>query len=345
MRSIAWRDGEIVAIDQTLLPDREEHLVLRTTEDLAAAILRLAVRGAPALGIAGAMGVAQAAVQASRDGAARDEVLTRAADAGRVLAATRPTAVNLGWAIDRVLGKARASGDADPAALAEVCVREALAIAEEDERACLAMAEHALGFFHEGATVLTHCNTGFLCTGGYGTALGAIRLAHERGLGVHVLATETRPLLQGARLTAWELGRLGIPHALVVDAAAAGLIARGEVSLVIVGADRIAANGDVANKVGTYGLALAAHAAGVPFVVAAPTSTVDLRVPDGRAIVVEERAADEVTTVGGRRLAPEGTPARNPAFDVTPAALVTAIVTERGVARAPLREALAQLAG
>ena len=336
MRSIEWIDGDIVIIDQTELPARVRTLRLRTTEELAEAIAGLRVRGAPALGIAGAMGIAQAA---NRGG------LEAASKAAEMLKATRPTAVNLAWAIDRTLAVGReAAAHATSSEIALRMLEEALAIQSEDEQACLAMAKHAIEFFERGSTVLTHCNTGSLCTGGYGTALGAIRYAHESGLGINVLATETRPLLQGARLTVWELGTLGIPHALVVDAAAPGLIARGEVSLVITGADRVAANGDVANKVGTYGLALAAHAADVPFVVVAPMSTVDLSTPDGRAIHVEERSPDEVTAVLGSQVAPVGTPARNPAFDVTPARLITAIVTENGIARAPYASKLRQLA-
>jgi methylthioribose-1-phosphate isomerase len=236
-----------------------------------------------------------------------------------------------------------AVGQGSAGEIGHALVEEALLVHAEDEQACLAMAKHAQEFFRAGTTVLTHCNTGSLGTGGYGTALGAIRLAHESGLDVHVLATETRPLLQGARLTTWELGAIGVPHALVVDAAAPGLIARGEVALVMVGADRVAANGDVANKVGTYGLALASHAAGVPFVVVAPTSTVDLATADGSSIEVEERDPAEVTSFGSVAIAPDGTPARNPAFDVTPAKLLTAIVTEHGIARAPFRLSLARL--
>jgi methylthioribose-1-phosphate isomerase len=339
MRSIEWSGGEIVVIDQTLLPAREEFRTLRTTGELAEAIVSLRVRGAPALGIAGAMGVAQAAGLAVASG----EVLAAAEEAGAVLRATRPTAVNLGWAIDRVLARARAaSANASARELADLTIEEALLIQAEDEQACLSMAKHAIEFFTPGATVVTHCNTGFLCTGGYGTALGAIRYAHESGLGVRVLATETRPLLQGARLTAWELGKLGIPHSLVVDGAAPGLIARGEATLVIVGADRIAANGDVANKVGTYPLALAANAAGIPFVVVAPASTIDTKTASGAQIEVEERAASEVTGVRDVAIAPVGTTARNPAFDVTPNALIAAIVTEEGIARRPFRQALAR---
>lgn len=344
MRSVDWRNGDIAIIDQTLLPGREVLRRLRSTAQVAEAIASLRVRGAPAIGIAGGMGVAQAAVR-SRARTARG-VLRDAERAARVLARTRPTAVNLRWAIERVLTRAREQAAAlPPDALAKAMVEEALAIRAEDERACLAMARHAQRFIRRSATLLTHCNTGFLCTGGIGTALGAVRLAHEQGRGVRLLHTETRPLLQGARLTAWECDRFGIPHALVTDAAAPGLIARGEVSAVLVGADRIAANGDTANKVGTYALALAAKDAGVPFVVVAPMSTVDLAVTAGRDIPIEEREPAEVLVAGRARIAPPRTAARNPAFDVTPARLITAIVTERGVARAPFRRTLRRLAG
>ncbi|MFN2613275.1 MAG: S-methyl-5-thioribose-1-phosphate isomerase [Actinomycetota bacterium] len=336
MRSIEWTDGDIVIIDQTALPGRVVRARFTSTEQLADAIQKLRVRGAPAIGIAGALGVAQAAARGGLDEAER---------AAATLKATRPTAVNLGWAIDRVMGVGRETAAyATQREIAERMLEEALSIQAEDEHACLSIAKHAIEFFEHGSTVLTHCNTGFLCTGGYGTALGAIRYAHESGLGINVLATETRPLLQGARLTAWELGSIGIDHALVVDGAAPGLIARGEVSLVIVGADRIAANGDFANKVGTYPLALAAREAGIPFVVAAPTSSVDLSTKDGSAIVVAERAPEEVTAVLGTKTAPSGTRARNPAFDVTPARYVTAIVTENGIARAPFKTSLRKIA-
>lgn len=333
--AIEWAGGDIVIIDQTLLPHRLETRTLRTTDDVAEAIVLLRVRGAPALGIAGAMGVAQAAVRAPAD------PMTVAEEAGLVLAATRPTAVNLRWGIERTLAAGRAAADPVPA-----MIDEALLIRAEDEHACLAMAKYALEFFSANGAVMTHCNTGSLCTGGYGTALGAIRLAHEQGMGIQVIHTETRPLLQGSRLTAWELDQIGVPHAMIVDGAGPGLIARHRVGLVVTGADRIAANGDTANKVGTYPLALAAHAAGIPFVIVAPTSTVDLSILGGEDIEVEERAPEEVTDVlGSLRIAPEGTRAINPAFDVTPAHLITAIVTERGVARAPFTETLrAQLA-
>lgn len=341
MNAIAWDDGDIVILDQTVLPHAQEFRRLTSTAEVAEAIRSLRIRGAPALGIAGAMGVAQAAVKTISS--STRVVLAAAEEAAATLRATRPTAVNLGWAIDRVLDLGRSLvASAGVARMRRALVDQALAIQAEDRAACAAMAEHALTFFEPRSTVLTHCNTGGLVTGGTGTAFGAIRLAYERGLEIAVVVTETRPLLQGARLTAWELGRLGIPHAVVVDAAAPGLIARGEVALVVVGADRIAANGDVANKVGTYPLALAAREAGVPFVVVAPTSSVDLSTPTAASIEVEERDPSEVLRVlGAVTIAPSGATALNPAFDLTPAALVSAIVTERGVARAPLGESLA----
>ncbi len=300
-------------LDQRRLPAEEAELVCRTTAELADAIRTLAVRGAPAIGVAAAYGYAAAA--------ARGEDL---ADAARTLAASRPTAVNLAWAIREL----EAAGD-DPAVLA---ARAGELHREEVDR-CRRMAEHALALFDAGSRPLTHCNTGGLATGGYGTALGAIRRAFEAGLVQSVLVDETRPLLQGARLTAWELDRAGVPHAVIADAAAGALMARGEVTHVLTGADRIAANGDTANKVGTYALAVLAAHHGLPFVVVAPSSTVDLETPTGAEIPIEERDGREVT---------EAFPARNPAFDVTPAGLVTAIVTEDGIHRAPYGASLAR---
>lgn len=344
MRAIDWDAGTIRILDQTLLPQEERILTLTTTAELADAIRHLRVRGAPALGIAGAMGMAQAAF---RSQAANTQGIVRDIEAaGRELAATRPTAVNLAWGIERVARVARErADDADRDKLLALLEEEALRVAQEDANACMAMARNAQRYIAPKAVVLTHCNTGFLCTGGYGTALGAIRLAHEEGKEIAVLATETRPLLQGARLTTWELAKFGVPHALIADGAAAGLIARGEVKVVMVGADRVAANGDVANKVGTFGLALAARDARIPFIVVAPLSTVDMTVSSGDKIPIEERAAGEVTSVLGRPVAPAGTYAVNPAFDVTPARLITAIVTENGVATAPFAAALKKLAG
>ncbi len=317
--TIEWRDGRVRMIDQRLLPGRLAMLEAATVEELCVAIRELAVRGAPALGVAGAMGVALAAA-AGLD-------LDQAAAA---ICATRPTAVNLAW------GVARARAAADP-------VAEAQAVAAEDVARNRRLGAHGATLLPVGGRVLTHCNAGALACAGYGTALGVIRAAHEQGRAPKVWVDETRPVLQGARLTAWELDRLGIPATLVADGMAAGLMAAGEVDCVVVGADRIAANGDVANKVGTYGVAVLAAYHGVPFYVAAPTSTIDLACPSGAAIPIEQRAAEEVTMVAGHRIAPEGVAVDNRAFDVTPAALVTAIVTEEGVARPSYAESLAAL--
>ncbi|HEX3318234.1 MAG TPA: S-methyl-5-thioribose-1-phosphate isomerase [Solirubrobacteraceae bacterium] len=311
---LRWDGTRLTVLDQTALPFAERELVLADADAVAGAIARLAVRGAPLIGIAAAYGLAMAV-------AAGDD-LDRAA---ATLRAARPTAVNLAWAVDRVAAAARAGG-AGPAAAAQA---EAERIHAAEDAASDAIAEAGAALLRDAGTVLTHCNTGALAAGGRGTALAVVlALPNAR-----VLATETRPLLQGARLTAWELRRAGRDHELVVDGAAPGLIARGEVDAVITGCDRVAANGDVANKVGTYPLALAAQAAGIPFVVAGPTSSIDPATPTGAGIVIEERAAEEVRTAAGVAIAPPGTPVRNPAFDVTPAALVTALVTERGVAR------------
>jgi methylthioribose-1-phosphate isomerase len=304
----------VVLLDQRRLPEEVAELECCSAGDVAEAIRTLAVRGAPAIGIAAAYGYALAAI--------RGEELEEAA---AVLLASRPTAVNLAWAVAEL----RRAGP-EPAALAA----RARALHEEEVERCRRMAEHAAALLAPGTRALTHCNTGALATGGVGTALGAIRAGFARGLVEHVLVGETRPLLQGARLTAWELERAGIPHAVVADAAAGSLMARGEVDAVLTGADRIAANGDTANKIGTYPLAVLAAHHRIPFHVVAPTSTVDLEARSGADIPIEERDPAEVTV----RFA-----ARNPAFDVTPAALVTAIVTERGVHRAPYGESLAGL--
>jgi methylthioribose-1-phosphate isomerase len=301
-------------LDQTVLPGAEQWLALSGAEDTAAAIRRLAVRGAPLIGIAAGYGLA---MEVATDPA-------RLEDGARTLATARPTAVNLAWAVARVAAAAREGGAAAARAEAE-------AIHAEEDAASAALALHGADLLAGHRRILTHCNTGALATGGEGSALGVLCELARRD-GVEVLACETRPLLQGARLTAWELDRRGIPHALIVDGAAAGLIARGEVDAVIVGCDRVAANGDVANKVGTYAHALAAAASGIPFVVAGPTSTIDAALPDGTQIVIEERDGDEVRHAGGTLLTLAGVAVRNPAFDVTPAALITALVTERGVA-------------
>jgi len=303
-----------VLLDQRRLPGDVSYLECHSAADVADAIRKLAVRGAPAIGIAAAYGYALAA--------ARGDDLDEAA---AVLLASRPTAVNLPWAIAEMR-----RGDQGPAALAA----RALALHEEEVERCRRMAGHAAGLLEPGTRALTHCNTGALATGGVGTALGAIREGFERGLVVHVLVDETRPLLQGARLTAWELERAEVPYSVVADSAAGSLMARGEVDAVLTGADRIAANGDAANKIGTYALAVLAGHHGIPFYVVAPSSTVDLAARSGADIPIEERDPGEVS---------ERFHARNPAFDVTPAALATAIVTEEGVHRPPYQESLAGL--
>ena len=332
--ALRYENDTLRAIDQTELPWREVELELGTAQDVAAAIRRLAIRGAPLIGVAAAYGVA---LELARDPSS--ETLDRAA---QLLREARPTAVNLSYAVDRVARAAQAAGSANPDRHA-AALAEARAIEAEEQAASDAIAAHGADLLAGARRILTHCNTGALAAPGRGTALAVIAELADRGSLECVLATESRPLLQGARLTAYELAKLGIPHELIVDSAAAGLIAAGAVDAVIVGCDRVAANGDVANKVGTYGHALAARAAGIPFVVAGPTSTIDPGTPTGADIAIEERAPDEVRSAGGRRLTLDSTPCRNPAFDLTPAALVTALVTERGVVRAPNAESLAPL--
>ncbi len=343
IRAVQWGpDGASVRIiDQRLLPGALVERDLRTVHDVRDAIATLAVRGAPAIGVAAAMGlVTSLTTDAPASVEEFDAELTRAAAS---IVASRPTAVNLAWAVRRVatagrealaLARANARTDAPTDALAAMR-REAAAILADDRAMCDAIGLHGASFVGDGAKVLTHCNAGALATCGIGTALAPVYTAHAAGKTVHVFADETRPLLQGSRLTAWELRRAGIPVTVIADGMAAALMQRRGVDVVLVGADRIAANGDVANKIGTYGLAIAARHHGVPFVVCAPTSTIDPATATGRDIVVEERNAAELRTVGGVQTAPEGVDVWNPAFDVTPAALVTAIVTNTGVHRAP----------
>jgi methylthioribose-1-phosphate isomerase len=339
-RSLFWEDGALVVLDQTQLPHRVEWLRLRGWPEVVEAVRALRVRGAPALGAAGAYGVALAARELAANPQEFHERLRQAAEAIR---SARPTAVNLAWGTDRALRAAEGAPEAEQAA--ESALAEAHRIVQEDERACRALAEAGARELGDGERVLTLCNTGALATLGMGTALGILRAAWEAGKRVHVYACETRPLLQGARLTTWELRELGIPFHLVVDAAAGWLMARGRVDRVVVGADRVAANGDVANKIGTYTLAVLCRHHRVPFWVAAPLSTVDLATPDGQAIRVEERAPEEVTRFAGCPVAPEGTPALNYAFDVTPAELVDALVTDAGVLRPPFGPALRAAVG
>lgn len=332
-------DGGVVMLDQAGLPRREAYLALESVEDIAAAIRRLAVRGAPVLGISAAFGLVLAATASTA--VREDDLLGDLESAGRLLAETRPTAVNIRWAVDRVLERARRPGSAPGVdGIRRAVLEEAHSIGREDEEACAAIGRLGEELVPRGANVLTHCNTGMLCTGGIGTALGVIYSAHLAGKGIHVWVDETRPALQGARLTAWELGRARVPFTLVADGAAGSLMAAGRVDLVIVGADRIAANGDVANKIGTFPLAVLAGHHGIPFYVAAPTSSIDPDTASGGGIAIEERDPHEVTAPLGLQIAPPGARAANPAFDVTPASLVTAIVTERGVVGPPYESEL-----
>jgi methylthioribose-1-phosphate isomerase len=323
--TIEWRDGAIRLLDQRALPAKVAFVRCADIDSLVDAIATLAVRGAPALGAAGAFGVALASATLRT----KREVRTAAARIARA----RPTAVNLAWGVERGLEAFERGGHAE-------ALGAATEIAVDDVRRNRLIGAHGLALVPDAASILTHCNTGALACVGYGTALGVVRAAFDAGRRPRVWADETRPLLQGARLTMWECERIGIDATLVADGAAAALMAGGRVDLVIVGADRIAANGDVANKIGTYGLAVAARHHEIPFYVAAPASTIDLATPDGSAIVVEERAGDELTSIASRRIAPRGARAFNPAFDVTPARLVTAIVTECGIARRPFRRSL-----
>ncbi|HZI91553.1 MAG TPA: S-methyl-5-thioribose-1-phosphate isomerase [Thermoleophilaceae bacterium] len=337
---LRWQDSVLELLDQRELPARETWLRCEEPGHVADAIRSLAVRGAPAIGIAAAYGLALAVAGAQRCG---EEERVLVGDAAAQLRATRPTAVNLGWALDRGLAafeRAQGVGE-DPA---EALLRSAHTIAEEQMAADRRLSELAAERFRKGDRALTHCNTGPLATGGYGTAGGVLRAAWDAGRLAQVWVCETRPLLQGARLTAWELGRAGIPHRLVTDSSAGTLMARGLVDQVVVGADRIAANGDVANKVGTYPLAVLAARHEIPFYVAAPTSTLDPATPDGASVEIEERDPGEVTGAGATTWAPAGTDALNLAFDVTPAELVTAIATEAGMLEPPYEEAIARVA-
>ncbi|HKW94263.1 MAG TPA: S-methyl-5-thioribose-1-phosphate isomerase [Methylomirabilota bacterium] len=330
---VRWEDERLVLLDQTRLPVEEVEQAYTAWTDVADAIRTLVVRGAPAIGVAAAFGV----VLAVRQSRAQDfpALLADLEEAIKGLAATRPTAVNLFWALDRMRRLAVSSQGLPVPALRERLLAEAQAILAEDVAANRAMGAYGAELVPEGGRLLTHCNAGALATAGYGTAVGVIRAAHERGRLALVWVDETRPVMQGSRLTAWELAKEGIPHRLISDVAAGFVMKRGEVDLVVTGADRIAANGDTANKIGTYGVAVLARHHHIPFYVAAPFSTIDLAIPSGASIVIEERDASEVRGVAGRQTAPAASPVFNPAFDVTPAELITAIITERGVFRPP----------
>jgi methylthioribose-1-phosphate isomerase len=339
VRTVWWEPDAVCLIDQTRLPRTRAVVRCLSVEAVAAAIRGMVVRGAPAIGVTAAYGMALAAqMSAATD---RTSLLDELAEARKTLDAARPTAVNLSWATGRMLRVARQTGPGDPVTeIADRLLAEAHTVRDEDERMCRLIGEHGAALLEGGARVLTHCNAGGLATTGYGTALAPIRTAHESGRDLHVLVDETRPFLQGSRLTAWELKEAGIPLTLITDSMAGYFMGRGEVDCIIVGADRIVANGDVANKIGTYGLAVLAHAHAIPFYVAAPTSTLDMNLASGDEIPIEQRDPGEVTQLAGQPLAPEGVPAAHPAFDVTPHDLVTAIITERGVVEPPFEKNL-----
>lgn len=342
--TLEWTDGGVRFLDQTRLPLEETYVTAKTYEEVADVITTMIVRGAPAIGVAAAMGVALGV----KNSAARtlDELSRDIEKMSGVLAATRPTAVNLFWAIRRMnerFNELKARPGVTVDGIREGLIAEAKAMYEEDIAACKSMGDFGAELMPQEGGVLTHCNAGALATCGYGTALGVIRSAVAEGRRLRVYADETRPFLQGARLTAWELMHDGIPTTVICDNMVASRMRAGKIKAVVVGADRIAANGDVANKIGTYGVAVLAKEHGIPFYVAAPWSTIDLETPSGDAIPIEERAAVEVTHHGGKQLTPRGVGIENPAFDVTPAKYVTAIITEKGVLRAPYDEALKEM--
>jgi len=334
MRSVEWRDGEVRMIDQRILPAEFRWVEYNDYHEVAQAIRTMVIRGAPAIGAAAGFGMALAARQSQAQ--ERDDLLADLHVAADVLRAARPTAVNLSWAVARLLR--RAKSESDSAAIPDAMLDEAQTLADEDVAINKQLGKHGATLVQDGDTILHHCNTGALATVDYGTALGVIRTAHEHGKQIHVLVDETRPRLQGARLTTWELQQLGVPFTLIADNAAGHFMRTGQVDLVLVGADRVAANGDIANKIGTYKLAVVAQANGIPFYPCVPTSTVDLSLPTGDDIPIEEREGHEITdvTYKGKPIAPEDVNVANPAFDVTPHRYVSGIVTENGIAYPPL---------
>jgi methylthioribose-1-phosphate isomerase len=340
-KTIDWTGEAVVILDQTRLPEEVLYRTCGSAEEVAEAIRSMVIRGAPAIGVAAAMGMALGMKQ--RGGDSLPGLEQRMAELEALFASTRPTAVNLFWAIERMKRIFAASKGGGPGAAVKALVAEAVGIRDEDLEINRRMGANGEPLVPDEARILTHCNAGALATAGYGTALGVIRAAVEKGKRVRVLADETRPFLQGARLTAWELAQDGIPVTVITDSAAGHFLSRREVDLAIVGADRIAANGDVANKIGTYSVAVLARENGVPFYVAAPRSTIDLSLPSGAGIPIEERDPEEVKRAGDRRVAPAAAMARHPAFDVTPARYVTAIITEAGVARPPFEASLRAL--
>ena len=353
IQPIIWNGTSLQLLDQRFLPDEERYVECRTLEDIQECIKKMVVRGAPAIGVTAAYGLLLAARQfcegytqyKKEDSASfMPEFLNALESAGSSLKATRPTAVNLSWGVDRVLSKIRSLSECTPPAILKELEDEARLIFEEDIAVNKKIGAWGATLIGDNYTILTHCNAGALATAGYGTALGVIRSAFYQGKKITVYADETRPFLQGSRLTVWELQKEGIPCFLIVDAAAGYYINKGEVNCIIVGADRIAANGDVANKIGTYPLAVLAKENDVPFYVAAPFSTVDMSVSSGKEIIVEEREPEEITTFRGLPLSPQGVKAKNPAFDITPAKLISALITEYGILHSPNEEKMKQLA-
>ena len=335
-KPIEWLGNRVKILDQTRLPREEVYLELGHYQDIASAIVEMKIRGAPAIGILGAYGIALGALRI--EAASGDEFLDKLQIVAQTLMATRPTAKNLFRAIDRMQQVAQTGKDVEQ--IRQALVEEAVKIHTEEAEATRRLSQLGAGLIRDGFTILTHCNTGALATAGYGTALGVIKQAKEQGKRIKVLATETRPLLQGARLTVWELKKANIPVTLITDSMAGYFMKRGEVDCVIVGADRIAANGDTANKIGTYSLAVLARENGIPFYVAAPTTTVDPSLISGDEIPIEQRSPAEVTHIQGVSLAPENTEVANPAFDVTPHRYITAIITERGIVKEPYIDGL-----
>jgi methylthioribose-1-phosphate isomerase len=343
IQTLEWTEQGVRFIDQTKLPTEETYVVCKTDEQVAEVIRTMVVRGAPAIGVAAAMGIALGMKNshAQRVGELKQELDLICDNMGK----TRPTAVNLFWAIRRMQEKFERLRVRPVAQIKQELIEEAKRMHAEDIAANQAMGRHGATLMPSEGGVLTHCNAGALATAGYGTALGVIRAAVEAGKKIHVYADETRPFLQGSRLTAWELMKDGIPTTVISDNMAGAMMKQGKIGAIVVGADRIAANGDVANKIGTYTVAVLAKENGIPFYVAAPISTVDLACPDGSKIPIEQRNAREVSHIAGKQMVPDGVSIENPAFDVTPAKYVTAIITERGIARAPFEESLSKLAG
>lgn len=344
LKTIEWVDPCVRIIDQTQLPLSLVYTDIRTIEEMHEAIKTLMVRGAPAIGIAAAFGL-YLGMRHFSDGAAPSEFKKELAQKSGYLASSRPTAINLSWALSRIRSKALSSTLKTIPGMKKVLFEEALAILEEDRRMCRAIGEYGLELLRDCKAILTHCNAGGLATSEFGTALAPVYVAQEKGKKIHMYVDETRPLLQGARITTFELMAAGIPVTLICDTAAATVMARGWVDAVLVGADRIAANGDSANKIGTYGLALLAKAHGLPFYIAAPSSTFDLSIADGSKIPIEERPRDEIISGFGKQTAPDNVDVFNPAFDVTPSGLITAIITEKGILRPPFGESIAKHLG